>query len=429
MGIYHYERRLWLAIEGQEGIKESKEILPENKTKLLEYAEYLKAARKSLPRQDKLIRTLKTFATLLGSISFKKTAKEDIVHVMAKAEDHWNVELSKKGRSGPASDYTRRDFQEIVKQFYAWLFDVEDPGHEGYPKVVSWIHSKAPKSKLKASDLLAPAEVKKLISATPDLRLKALIDVCYECGLRVGEALQMHVRDVDVQEQYAGLSVSGKTGPRVAYSIESLPLLVQWLDQHPDRKNPDAWLWTDDTEPLSYDKARFKLLECRRKAKVPKRIFFHLFRHSSATRNAGLGEPMLRIIYGWSKNSDEPNTYVHLSGETVRRVLLEKAGAQQKTVQEPTVIMCPRCGSPNQPDASLCVKCKSVLKLEHAVSISTVQKELEEQRQQLSSLTSQVGQLTSRLGMMRAPILTKKTKEEGRKAAKMLEKEGFVVEK
>lgn len=422
---------MWLAIEGPEGIKESKEILQENKTKLLKYAEYLKAARKSLPRQDKLIRTLKTFATLLGSIPFKKTAKEDIVYVMAKAEDHWNAELSRKGRPGPASDYTRRDFQEIVKQFYAWLFDVEDPRHEGYPKVVRWIHSKAPKSKLKASDLLAPAEVKKLISATPDLRLKALIDVCYECGLRVGEALQMHIGDVDVQEQYAGLSVSGKTGPRLAYSIESLPLLLQWLDQHPDRKNHDAWLWTDDTEPLSYDKARFKLLECRRKAKVPKRVFFHLFRHSSATRNAGLGEPMLRTIYGWSKNSDEPNTYVHLSGETVRKVLLEKAGAQQKTVQEPTVIMCPRCGSPNEPDASLCLKCKSVLKLEHAVSISTVQKRLEEQKNLIEGLQAQVGQLTSAYAtvLRRAPTpKLSETARENSRVMRRLKDEGIVAD-
>jgi len=156
VGIYRYERRLTLAIEGPEGIRQSKLILQENKTRLLEYAEYLKAARKSLPRQDKLIRTLKTYATLLGPIPFKKATKKDVVHVMAKAEDHWKTELSKKHRPGPASDYTRRDFQEIVKMFYGWLFDVEDPRHEGYPKVVSWIHSKAPKSKLKASDLLAP---------------------------------------------------------------------------------------------------------------------------------------------------------------------------------------------------------------------------------------------------------------------------------
>jgi integrase len=376
LGIYRYERRLELAIEGKEGIKKSKKIIPGNKRKLLDYAEYLKATGKSLPRQDKLMRTLKIFATLLGPISFKEATKENMVQVLAKAEDRWKSELSRKGRPGPASDYTRRDFQEIIKQFYAWLFDVEDPRHEGYPKPVSWIHSKAPKQKLKASDLLTPAEVKKLISVTPDMRLKALIAVCYECGLRVGEALQMRLGDVELQEQYATLTVSGKTGPRVAYSIESLPLLMQWLDQHPDRCNREAWLWTDDTEPLTYDRARFKLLECRRKANIHKRIFFHLFRHSSATQNAQLGEPMLRTIYGWSKNSDEPSTYVHLSGETVKKVLLEKAGVNQRAQQQPVVITCPRCGNPNQPNASLCVKCRSILKVQDAVSIDEMRRDI-----------------------------------------------------
>jgi integrase len=387
LGIYRYERRLWLAIEGKEGIKKSRQIIPRNKRKLLDYTEYLKATGKSLPRQDKLMRTLKIFATLLGPISFKEATKENMVQVLAKAEDRWKSELSQKGRPRPASDYTRRDFQEITKQFYAWLFDVEDPRHEGYPKPVSWIHSEAPKQKLKASDLLTPAEVKKLISVTPDMRLKALIAVCYDCGLRVGEALQMHIGDVDLQEQYATLTVSGKTGPRVAYSIESLPLLMQWLDQHPDRSNSEAWLWTDDTEPLSYDRAHFKLLECRRKAKIPKRVFFHLFRHSSATSNAQLGESMLRSIYGWSKNSDEPSTYVHLSGETVKKALLEKAGLKQKVQVEPAVIMCPRCGNPNQPNASLCVKCKGVLKIQDAVSMNGLLEQITKLNEKIERMT------------------------------------------
>jgi site-specific recombinase XerD len=279
--------------------------LPANKKRLLEYAKYLEASRKSLPRQDKLLRTVKIFASLLGPIPFKKATKKDVVNALAKYVE----ELARTARGG-GSPHTTSDFQKIVKQFYAWVYDIEDPQHQGYPKTVSWIRVKEPKSTLKASDLLEPGEVKKLISVTPDLRLKALIDVCYEAGLRVGEALQMHVRDVNVQEQYAALTVSGKTGPRQAYSIESLPLLMQWLDQHPNRMDPDSWLWTDDTKPLTYDRARFKLQECRRKAKISKRVFWHLFRHSSATNNAELGEPMLRNVYGWSKNSDEPSTFI-----------------------------------------------------------------------------------------------------------------------
>jgi integrase len=57
-------------------------------------------------------------------------------------------------------------------------------------------------------------------------------------------------------------------------------------------------------------------------------------------------------------------------------------------------------------------------------------KELDDMKQQLSSLTSQVGQLTSMLGMIRGPMVPgKEAREAGEKAARLLEKEGYVIEK
>jgi hypothetical protein len=43
LSIYRYERRVWLALNGKDGIKSSETILPANKKKLLEYAKYLEA--------------------------------------------------------------------------------------------------------------------------------------------------------------------------------------------------------------------------------------------------------------------------------------------------------------------------------------------------------------------------------------------------
>lgn len=99
---------------------------------------------------------------------------------------------------------------------------------------------------------------------------------------------------------------------------------------------------------------------------------------------------MLRTIYGWSKNSDEPSTYIHLSGEAVTKALLQKAGVQQKTEAEPKVLRCPRCKCPNEPSATLCVKCKSALRLQDAVSISTVQKKLEKQNNTIEKMQVQI---------------------------------------
>jgi hypothetical protein len=48
------------------------------------------------------------------------------------------------------------------------------------------------------------------------------------------------------------------------------------------------------------------------------------------------------------------------------------------------------CGSPNEPNAALCVKCKSALRLQDAVSISTVQKKLEDQNKTIEKMQSQL---------------------------------------
>ena len=100
---------------------------------------------------------------------------------------------------------------------------------------------------------------------------------------------------------------------------------------------------------------------------------------------------------------------------------------QQKAEAEPKVIMCPRCKCPNEPNATICVKCKSVLRLQDTVSISAVRKELEEQRQQLSSLTSEVGQLTSMLALRRVPITTKEAREGVLAAMEKIAKEYVIV--
>src|SRR4030042_6905826 len=65
-------------------IKKSETSIPPNKKLLLNYAEYLKDTGKSLPRLDKLVRTLKIFAVFLGLIPFKLATKENMVQILAK---------------------------------------------------------------------------------------------------------------------------------------------------------------------------------------------------------------------------------------------------------------------------------------------------------------------------------------------------------
>ena len=73
----------------------------------------------------------------------------------------------------------------------------------------------------------------------------------------------------------------------------------------------------------------------------------------------------MRIMFGWSKSSNMPATYIHLSGADVKKKVLQKAGLQE--IETPAgerlldPVKCPRCGLLNQKGFYICVRCNSPL--------------------------------------------------------------------
>jgi site-specific recombinase XerD/ribosomal protein L40E len=428
--IYGYQHRLELVLTGPHGIKESKEISEANKEALLDYHTFLKTRRLSLPRQEKLMKALKRLAELLRSKQFKEVTREDLEKLIG------NLKPRRKGSSKKElADSTLRDFQIIVRQFYAWL--CRSPRHQ-YPDVVSWMEPKEPKPKLQASDLLTPQEKDRLKAATPNLRDKALISCFDEAGPRPGELLKVKLKNVRTESMCAEIDVNGKTGLRVVHIINSFSDLVNWLDAHPEKGNPEAYLWSDSTEgkPLKYDQARNRLLNIAKKAGVNrKRIHLYLLRHGSITENAKtLPDQLLKKRYGWAKGSRAIEFYDHLTSTDLKDALLQQAGLRgEKKREEPSVILCPRCKAPNPVDASLCFRCKSALTLEKALKIE----ELQQKISKLEDLEERIGKLEDDLVVARATggkpwtMALEERKDfvaKYKSVMQRLEKAGYVVE-
>jgi integrase/recombinase XerD len=154
------------------------------------------------------------------------------------------------------------DHLAVIKKFWKWL----EGNDEEYPEKVKWIKAKRHlngRAKL-PEQLLSKEDVDQLLDAAEIPRDNALISVLYENGCRIGELLGFRIRNVQFDENGAVLLLDGKTGPRRVRIIHSIPTLLNWIDTHPQKEEPAAFLWItvgirNRFKPMSYQAVHFML--------------------------------------------------------------------------------------------------------------------------------------------------------------------------
>lgn len=82
-----------------------------------------------------------------------------------------------------------------------------------------------------------------MIDVTDNLRDKAFISILYESACRIGEILNLKIKDVTIDQYGCVIMVDGKTGMRRIRLIESSPDLVMWINNHPKKQDRDAPLF------------------------------------------------------------------------------------------------------------------------------------------------------------------------------------------
>ena len=256
-----------------------------------------------------------------------------------------------------------------LRIFFRYL----DPGKE---KEFFPADEKMQRPKTTFPDPLTRENIQKLVNACNSIRDRALVMFLWDTGCRVDEALSLDVGAVKFDKYGGMVKVSGKTGDRELWLIDSMPDLQAWINVHPGRDKPDSPLF------LTYTRYGFgshrlnvrtvqnlcKLLQKR--AGVTTRVHPHGFRHARATDRAreGFTEMELRIMFGWSKSSNMPATYIHLSGADVKKKILQKAGLVEpdKVAGERPLdpVKCPRCEALNTTDSMYCKRCSMPLSAE-----------------------------------------------------------------
>ncbi len=289
-----------------------------------------------------------------------------------------------------------RHHKTALKYFMAKFYEGNkevDRNDRGIPMCVAWIRRekndfvrKLPK------DMLSTEEIKRMIEVADNPRDRALVAVLYEGALRASELLDMKLKHVELDKYGAKITVSGKTGDRVVRLINSVPDLQAWLNCHPFRDSPEAWLWSSmrkrvrrdneakgetsikyRSEQLKIKGLQYRVTGLAELAGVKKRVYCHLLRHSRLTELAkGMTEQELKVFAGWTPDSKTASTYIHLSAKDISKRLLQINGIIPEEDMVDTTLqprVCPRCKTKNPSVAKYCSICSMVLDQKEALKV------------------------------------------------------------
>ena len=294
------------------------------------------------------------------------------------------------------TDWTRNTFVVMLKKFYRWKL-------KELPAFIKDMKVRIKENGKEVDDLLTSQEVTALIENSKNARDKALLSVLYDSGCRIGELINMRIKDLGFDEFGALLRVTGKTGFRQVRIVgNSIAYLRAWLDNHPLRNDVNAFLFCNLSDSilgrhLTYADVYSIIRHAAKRAGIKKRIHPHLFRHTRATILASkVAEAPLEAQMGWVHGSRQTRTYVHLSLRDQDNAILKAYGIkvpENETIQEDKPKECPRCHTLNPSDAQYCRNCWMPFDIKTAIEIEEKEREIERKIKESSVIDSMVKEL------------------------------------
>jgi integrase len=425
-----FEQRLNNALDGLEDYYYDhlkNRISKLNALTIVDYILAMKVETNPSPNHKRgVVTSLKLVSQFLDNKPFKEMKKEDILAFLDT--------IRRPETEDPTHRWIGTYNLRLINflRFFKWLYfpDIE-PSKRQKPKVIENIPTlkRKEKSKYKASDIWTKQEHVIFLQYCGNKRDKCYHAMAADSGCRPNELLKLRIKDIlykigENGAQYAEVQVNGKTGNRTVPLIECIPYVKDWIDDHPQRTNPHAYLFCglqknfgraltrsalyntyvhykekafprllQDTNVPTTDKERIKGL-----LKKPWNPYIQ--RHYSMTDKAKiLKEYDLRNHAGWTSNSKMPQVYLHYFGNESSESLLEAAGIITKDhkVNPLKPKQCPHCSEPNKPDSKFCANCRMVLTYDAYEETLHGQKE---NKDRLSALEDQMKSMVSALGNM-----------------------------
>jgi integrase/recombinase XerD len=172
----------------------------------------------------------------------------------------------------PSSPTKLHIFYSAIKVFYSI---------HGQPHYIDFIPS--PKVPYRIPEVLDESEIQTILSLCRTLRHKLLFTIIYSAGLRISEALNLKVNDID--EIRKTIHIRSSKNMKDRYTILSLKALTM-LKYYLNRYRPESLLFFslhDKSKKLPKRHCQHVFQELVKEAHILKRVHVHTLRHSFAT--------------------------------------------------------------------------------------------------------------------------------------------------
>jgi integrase/recombinase XerD len=169
-----------------------------------------------------------------------------------------------------------------------------------------------PKKDLKLPKVVSVQDIKMMIESCTNLKHKTMLMTLYGTGMRIGELLNLKIKDVDSKQGVINI-LSGKG--RKDREVPLTSLLLKQLRRYYKTYRPKIYIF-EGQYGGQYSAVSFHqvIKEACKKAGVKKNVSAHTFRHSYATHMLEMGIDLryIQTLLG-HKSTKTTEIYTHVS--------------------------------------------------------------------------------------------------------------------
>ncbi len=177
-----------------------------------------------------------------------------------------------------------------------------------------------PRKERKLPDVFSKEEVKAIINNITNIKHKTLISLIYSAGLRIGEALNLELTDLDSKRKMLHIrSAKGKKDRFIPLSPKILQMIINYYRQY----RPKKYLFEGQNgRQYTATSARMILKKAMKRAGINKPATLHTLRHSYATHLLENGTD-IRLIQELLGHNSPKTTMIYTHVSTSNLALIE----------------------------------------------------------------------------------------------------------